>query len=78
VTIDDVGLWRALPKLAKLYRGTLLGDPLVRHGASTRVRIEADPPAPVEADGQLVGTTPATFTIVPRALRVVHDLPGRC
>jgi YegS/Rv2252/BmrU family lipid kinase len=71
VAVDDVGLLRALPKLAKLYRGTLLHDPLVQHARSARLQVAADPPTPVEADGQWVGVTPVEFAIEPRALRVL-------
>jgi len=72
VTIDEVGLLRALPKLAKLYRGSLLHDPLVRHRPADRVRIEATPPAGIEADGQFVGRTPAVFSIIGGALHVLR------
>jgi YegS/Rv2252/BmrU family lipid kinase len=70
VTIDAVGLLRALPKLVKLYAGTILQDPLVRHETATRVVIESEPPAPVEADGQLVGRTPVEVAIERGVLRV--------
>ena len=69
VTIDDAGLLRALPKLAKLYRGNLLGDPLVRHSLVTQVRMDAEPVAGIEADGQFVGRTPAVFSLERGALR---------
>ncbi len=72
VTIDDVGLLRALPKLAKLYAGNLLHDPLVQHRLVTKVRIEADPVAGIEADGQLVGRTPAVISVQPGALRTLR------
>jgi YegS/Rv2252/BmrU family lipid kinase len=72
ITIADVGLVRALPKLARLYRGTLLEDPLVTRRTEPALRIEAVPAAPVEADGQLVGTTPVRFDVVPGALRVLR------
>jgi diacylglycerol kinase family enzyme len=71
VTIDEVGLLRALPKLLKLYRGNILGDPLVRHRSVATVRIDAEPEAAVEADGQLVGRTPAVFSLQRQALRVL-------
>jgi diacylglycerol kinase (ATP) len=71
VTIDEVGVQRALLKIAKLYRGTLRGDPLARHAQAASVRIDTDPPAEVEADGQIVGRTPALFSVLPGALRVV-------
>ena len=72
VTIDDMGLLRALPKLLKLYFGNVLRDPLVRHATAAWVRIESDPVTPVEADGQLVGTTPVELTVERGALRVLR------
>jgi YegS/Rv2252/BmrU family lipid kinase len=71
VTIDEVGFASALLKIAKLYRGTLLGDAVVRHVRSAHLRIDSDPPAEVEAEGQLVGRTPAVFSVLPGALKVV-------
>ena len=71
VTIDEVGLLRALLKIAKLYRGTLLGDAVARHVRTTRVRIDAEPAAEVEAEGQIVGQTPVVFSVLPMALKVV-------
>jgi diacylglycerol kinase family enzyme len=50
----------------------LLEDPLVTRRTEAAVRIEAAPTAPVEADGQLVGTTPVQFDVVPGALRVLR------
>jgi diacylglycerol kinase (ATP) len=72
VTIDDVGLLRALPKLVKLYRGDILRDPVVRHAGARRVRIESSPTTAVEADGQLVGVTPAEFQVEPGVLNVLR------
>jgi YegS/Rv2252/BmrU family lipid kinase len=72
VTIDDVGLLRALPKLAKLYAGSLLRDPLVKHRLVTKVRIDAEPAAGIEADGQFVGRTPAVISVEPGGLRTLR------
>jgi diacylglycerol kinase family enzyme len=71
VTIAEVGLLRALPKLLKLYRGRILSDPLIAHRTAATVRIDAEPDVPVEADGQLVGRTPAVFSLQRQALRVI-------
>jgi diacylglycerol kinase (ATP) len=71
VMVQELGLLAVLPKLAKLYRGTILGDPAVRHVRAARVRIEADPPAGVQVDGQMAGSTPAEFSLLGQALRVV-------
>lgn len=71
IAIREVGVLRALPKLAKLYRGTLAGDPLVWQRRAAVVEIDAEPATHVQADGQIAGTTPARFTLRPRALNVL-------
>ena len=35
-----------------------------------RVRVEADPPFRIEADGETLGATPATFEVIPRPIRL--------
>ena len=72
VTIADVGLLRALPKLAKLYVGNLLRDPLVTHRLVQKVRIDAQPAAGIEADGQFIGRTPAVISVQRGALRTLR------
>jgi diacylglycerol kinase family enzyme len=71
LAVRELGLGAVLMKLAKLYRGTILGDPAVRHFRTARVRIDADPPAEVQGDGQMLGKTPVEFTVLRKALRVV-------
>jgi diacylglycerol kinase (ATP) len=71
IMVQELGLLAVLPKLAKLYRGTILGDPAVRHVRATRLRIEADPPARIQTDGQMAGRTPAVISLLQQALRVV-------
>jgi diacylglycerol kinase (ATP) len=76
VAIREVGFLRALPKLAKVYMGTILEDPVVHHVRCPRVRIETDPPVDIQADGQMAGHTPAEFSLLPRALRVIVPPDG--
>jgi diacylglycerol kinase (ATP) len=71
VMVREVGFLAALPKFVKLYCGTLVGDPAVRHVRAARVRVEADPPAEIQVDGQMAGRTPAVFSLLQQALRVV-------
>jgi diacylglycerol kinase (ATP) len=73
VTIEALGLLRALPKLARLYSGSILRDRAVQLRVAPRLRIDALPQAGLEADGQFVGRTPAVITIEPDAL---HTLRG--
>jgi YegS/Rv2252/BmrU family lipid kinase len=56
--------------IGKLYRGRHLPSPHIDEYRARRVEIETEAPLPVEADGELLGTTPATFRVVERALVV--------
>jgi YegS/Rv2252/BmrU family lipid kinase len=76
LAVQELSLLQVLPKLGKLYRGRILGDPAVRHLRAATVRIETDPPVAVQADGQIVGPTPAEFSLRPRALAVVTAPAG--
>jgi diacylglycerol kinase (ATP) len=71
VAIDHLPAAHALLRLAKVYTGTILRDPAVRHAALRQVSIDADPPTRLEADGQLLGHTPATLTVLPGAVEFV-------
>ncbi len=55
--------------LPKIYRGEH-----VPHGhiqefrVKEALRVEADRPLPIEADGEVLGTTPATFEVIPQPI----------
>ena len=71
LAVEELSLLEALPKLGKLYTGRILGDRAVRHARAARVRIDTRPTAIIQADGQIVGTTPAEFSLLRQALRVI-------
>jgi diacylglycerol kinase family enzyme len=56
--------------IAKVYRGTHIPHPRIREERAAHVEVTCDPPAVIEADGEVLGHTPATFSIVPGALRL--------
>lgn len=60
----------AYTTLPKVYRGTHLPHRNIAELRVSRVTVETDAPYPIEADGETLGTTPATFEVIPRALRV--------
>lgn len=68
--IGDVSKRDLVMTLPKIYRGTHLPHPKAELLRGARVTVEAPIPLPVELDGEQPGTTPATFEIVPRALRL--------
>lgn len=51
--------------------GTHIDHPDVSYFAGKRVEVRSDPQAILDVDGDLFGTTPATFTICPAALQMV-------
>jgi YegS/Rv2252/BmrU family lipid kinase len=71
LAVRELSLLQALPKLAKLYQGRILSDRAVCHLRAARVRIETNPTAVIQADGQIVGQTPAEFSLLQRAIRVI-------
>jgi YegS/Rv2252/BmrU family lipid kinase len=62
---------QALTLIPRIYRGKHLPNLRIVQFAGDRVTIDSDSPIPVEADGEPVGSTPATFTVVAGALDVV-------
>lgn len=43
----------------------------MKHFQASRVRITADPPLPVQIDGEMQGTTPLEAEVIPRAVKLV-------
>ena len=70
VLIGDITKLDFVTTSPKLYGGGHVHHPRVEVLRSATVEIEAAVPLPVELEGEPVGTTPARFEIVPRALRV--------
>ncbi len=62
-----IDVLRAQPQLRT---GRHLQRSDVREWQSATVRVQADRPQVVEADGEVLGTTPVTFDLLPQALRL--------
>ena len=73
VTIGDVGIGTMLLHTSKIYAGTHVKLPFVTATRARRVHAESTAGEEVllDVDGEQPGRLPATFEIVPRALRVV-------
>ena len=70
VVIPEVPLRRLLSQLPSLYRGTHLELPEVGHFRGQRFRTEGEG-APIEIDGESLGTVPVEVECLPGALRFV-------
>ena len=68
--IGDLTKRDLLLTLPKTYRGRHLPHPKAELLRAATVAIDAPRPLPVELDGEQPGTTPASFEVVPRALRL--------
>jgi diacylglycerol kinase (ATP) len=76
VTIGDVSRSLGIRSLPMLYRGTHGRLAQVEFGRARRVEIDSEQPIGVEADGELVGSTPAVFEVIPGALQVIDWRPS--
>lgn len=70
VLIGDVSKVDFLTTAPKIYRGKHVAHPKVEVLRSARVEVDAGEHLPIEVEGEQVGTTPATFEVVPGALRI--------
>lgn len=76
ITVGDIGRLKGILSLPLLYRGTHDRLAEVEFARAGRVQIEADEAIGIEADGELAGTTPVTFRILPKALQVIDWPPS--
>jgi diacylglycerol kinase (ATP) len=60
----------AFTLIPKIYRGEHVPHPHIKELRGRSIEIAADAPLQVEGDGEVLGTTPATFTVVPQAIRL--------
>ena len=68
--IESVPWWRLLALLPALRSGRQGSKEPVKTIRSPRIEITTPVPHRIDADGEIVGTTPATFTVLPGALEV--------
>jgi diacylglycerol kinase (ATP) len=54
----------AFTLMPKIYRGEHVPHPHIKELRGREVRVEAERPLAVEGDGEVLGTTPATFTVL--------------
>jgi YegS/Rv2252/BmrU family lipid kinase len=69
--IGDIGKLDLIVNLRRLFDGTILAYRKVRALRVSRLEVTAAEPVGVQADGEWIGETPAIFSVLPRALRVV-------
>jgi len=71
VLIGDVTKGEVLRLLPKTFSGRHVGHPKVEVIPASSVTITSAAPLAVQGDGELAGTVPVTFTVIPLALEVL-------
>lgn len=77
-TFDNMSKWTVIKDYPKLRAGTIFNNPKIKAFRTDRLEVDAvGKPDHVEADGEYVGETPATFSIKKQALRfVIGEVPA--
>ncbi len=70
IQIQHPSKLEALALLPKVYRGEHVPHPDILEAKRVKVAIDAPVPLPIEADGELIGHTPATFELLRNALHL--------
>jgi len=73
--VRHTGRLRLLRSFPRVFRGKHLSMPEVEYLQAARLRIAAERPLEVYADGERICKTPVEITVIPRALRVIVPLP---
>jgi len=69
--VGDFGKLELIRAIPGVYKGKHVTNPKFTHIATTAVRISTDTPARVQLDGELVGQTPVTFSVLPGAISLI-------
>jgi diacylglycerol kinase (ATP) len=70
VQVEHARKKEAIALMPKVYKGQHVPHPDILEAKRARVSIDSDRPLPIEADGELLGYTPATFEVLRDALRL--------
>ncbi len=71
LVVGDLSKPDLLASLPRIYKGTHLTHPKVRLKKAAEISIKTEEVMTVQADGDLMGETPVTFSILPRALKII-------
>jgi diacylglycerol kinase family enzyme len=73
--IQELPKWQFVKTFPKVFSGKHVDHPAVTMLRGKEIEISAERPFQVYADGEPVGRLPATFSVVPAALRLVVPPP---
>jgi diacylglycerol kinase (ATP) len=71
VVLGNLNKLEVVLNVPRVYKGTHLTHPKVSHFAAQEIHVESQERMFLQAEGELIGEAPATFQVIPRALRVL-------
>ena len=71
VILGNLNKLEVVVNLPRIYKGTHLTHPKVSHFSAKEIHVEAKERMFLQAEGELIGEAPATFRVIPRALKVL-------
>ncbi|HEY8739566.1 MAG TPA: diacylglycerol kinase family protein [Candidatus Dormibacteraeota bacterium] len=71
VVFGDIARFEAIRSINDIYSAKHLQNPKVRGWRSAEVKVTSPERVLIDVDGEMCGTLPATFTVLPLALRLV-------
>jgi diacylglycerol kinase family enzyme len=70
VVLGDINKLEFIHGLSMVYKGTLGKHPKVSTYKAKNIDIKSKEPLYLQADGELLGQAPASFRVLPQALRI--------
>jgi diacylglycerol kinase family enzyme len=73
--VDALGRLQIVQRFPSILSGRYVEDERVDYFTDKRLEIDAEPPTEIQADGDIIGTTPATIELLPGALQLIIPEP---
>lgn len=70
IQIEHARKREAIAIMPKVYKGQHVPHPDIFEAKRVKCSVECDRPLPIEADGELLGTTPASFEVLKNAINL--------
>jgi diacylglycerol kinase (ATP) len=70
IQIEHATKWEEIAVMPRVYSGQHVPHPDIFEAKRVRVSIQSTPALPIEADGELLGHTPASFELLKEAIRL--------
>ena len=70
IQVEHARKREAIAMMPKVFKGQHVPHPDIEEYKRVRCSITCDRPLPIEADGEVLGTTPASFEVIPDAIQL--------